>query len=438
MRLRCSSQPLCLRDVRNNALKMLERRGEEYKAEILEKTEGRDALDLRITSLLENSVRSSLNAGMLIALGYALILPLFFHYNMRITVHRAITMLLVCTPYTLVCAVPSIARVSMIFAASKGTVFERAADIELLAGTKTVLMEKSCFSEREEQHILDYMSPGLDDNTFFMLISHLAALSEQRFAQDILEENDCDIRDDLISGFQEAPGGMEGSIAGTAVIFGTRSYLAGRKISAPEDPDDKGVCYHLYAGGRYGGYLVLSENTQDDIADILHDLRFNGVNRCVLICEESQEEIAKYSIKSEFDDVFAGISSENRLNTVNEVYRADTKKKIYFAPDEEPARSEADIEIRIGKALGDADALTQREEYSNVPLLLALSRRMREIAVENAVIAFGIKAVIIFFSLIGYCNLWMAIIADTAAAILTILNANRVTSKSLVRSFLDK
>ena len=425
-------------NVLNQALKLLDRREEDYIAAVTDKIRTQDAADLRIAAVIEDSVSMALHAGLLIALVYALILPLFFHYNIRISVHRAITVMLVCTPFTLLAAMPSLARVSMIYAASKGTVFERAADLELMDGTKTVIMEKSCFAKDEEQRILDYQSTSLDDNTFFMLISHLAALSNQSFSQAILRESESEIREGLISDFEEAPGGIEGNVMGSRVILGTASYLSNKNITAPEEPQEKGICFHLYAAGRYGGYLVLSESIQTDIGDIIHELRVNGVNRCVLICEESEEEISKYSINSKFDDVLTGISAENRLNAVNEICSSDNKKKIYFARDDEEQRSDAELEIRIGKNLGDADALTCEEDYASIPSLFSLSHRIKEIAAENAIIAFGMKALIIFFSLIGYCNLWMAVLADTAAAVITILNTNRVTFKSLIRTFIDK
>ena len=425
-------------NVLNQALKLLDRRGEDYTAAVTDKIRRQGAADLRIAAVIEDSVSMALHAGLLIALVYALILPLFFHYNIRISVHRAITVMLVCTPFTLLAAMPSLARVSMIYAASKGTVFERAADLELMDGTKTVIMEKSCFAKDEEQRILDYQSTSLDDNTFFMLISHLAALSDQSFSQAILRESESEIREGLISDFEEAPGGIEGNVMGSRVILGTASYLSNKNITAPEEPQEKGICFHLYAAGRYGGYLILSESIQTDIGDIIHELRVNGVNRCVLICEESEEEISKYSINSKFDDVLTGISAENRLNAVNEICSSDNKKKIYFTRDDEEQRSDAELEIRIGKNLGDADALTCEEDYASIPSLFSLSHRIKEIAAENAIIAFGMKALIIFFSLIGYCNLWMAVLADTAAAVITILNTNRVTFKSLIRTFIDK
>ncbi len=53
-------------------------------------------------------------------------------------------------------------------------------------------------------------------------------------------------------------------------------------------------------------------------------------------------------------------------------------------------------------------------------------------AAENAIFAFVVKAILIFLSLTGYCNIWFAIFIDMVAALATILNSIRVTSPSLI------
>ena len=70
--------------------------------------------------------------------------------------------------------------------------------------------------------------------------------------------------------------------------------------------------------------------------------------------------------------------------------------------------------------------------------MISLSRRIREIAMENTILAFGIKALLVFLSLIGYSNLWISISVDMAAAFATVMNANRVTTKSLFKIFFNK
>ena len=69
---------------------------------------------------------------------------------------------------------------------------------------------------------------------------------------------------------------------------------------------------------------------------------------------------------------------------------------------------------------------------ANLPMALRLCTRVREVAAENAIFAFVIKAILIFLSLTGYCNIWFAIFIDMVAALATILNSIRVTSPSLI------
>ena len=42
-----------------------------------------------------------------------------------------------------------------------------------------------------------------------------------------------------------------------------------------------------------------------------------------------------------------------------------------------------------------------------------------------------VKSVLIFLSIIGYCNLWLAVVLDFATAIATVLNTIRITGPSL-------
>jgi len=72
------------------------------------------------------------------------------------------------------------------------------------------------------------------------------------------------------------------------------------------------------------------------------------------------------------------------------------------------------------------------ECINNISFAKQVALRVREISIENALFAFIVKALLIFLSIIGYCNLWFAIFIDFVAAIATILNTIRVTSESLI------
>ena len=396
------------------------------------------AEDLRIASVIEGSVRPILFNAMILAAILAAVMALFMHYNIRVAIHRALSMIVVATPFSILAGMPVIGKVSLGFAAQNGTVFRKAADLEQLDGTKNVLIEKSCFPEPEKSRILSYSSDNLDDNTFFMLIRHLLASSEQAFARVIMENTDSRMIPDLVSDFAETPGGAEAVINGSQAYFGTRSYLNGKGINPPETGEEKGIVYYLYLEGRYGGKIILSEAREEDVSDILHEMRYSGVNHCVLLSTESIEEVTEFSSKSDFDEVFAGINTENRLDLINELVHATNTKTLCIRPVTFDRRCDADVEIRVGENIDEADAATLPQFFMSIPMLIPLSRRIREIAAENAILSFGGKAVLIFLSLIGYTNLWISVTADMALAFITVMNANRVTTKSLLKTFLNK
>ena len=423
-----------------NSLGLIKGKEEELRTLAEEQLKDEDSSVLKIAAVLDRTITPVLLAAAGIAILYALLLSLAFHYNIRVSIHRAITILLICTPYSVLVSMPLIGKVSLCFSASNGTVFKRASDLEAIDGTSTVIIDKKCFpdAETEDTAIVSYTSTNLDDSTFFTLIRHLLNDSNQDFAKRILQKTSSQYIPGLVSDFSEAPGGVKALINGTQGVFGTRSYLTEAGLAVPEISEDQGIYYYLFLGGRYGGYVVLSENSQNDVSDIVHYLRVVGIHKCILICSEIAEEVSEFSRNSDFDEVYAGIDTLVKADVVDELCSSDNQKKVYVRVDDALRRSMASVEIRTGKELSDSDALNFPDYYTSIPFLFSLSRRIDEIAIENAVLAFAVKIILIFFGLIGFCNLWVAVTADMAAAVLTILNANRVTVKSLRRTFLNK
>ena len=79
-----------------------------------------------------------------------------------------------------------------------------------------------------------------------------------------------------------------------------------------------------------------------------------------------------------------------------------------------------------------ADVIVAPAYINNLPFAKQVAVRVKEVAIENALFAFIIKALLVFLSIVGYCNLWFAIFIDMVAAVFTILNTIRVTNESLL------
>ena len=96
-----------------------------------------------------------------------------------------------------------------------------------------------------------------------------------------------------------------------------------------------------------------------------------------------------------------------------------------------PAMAVATIGIAMGAAGTDtaietADIALMKDDLNKVAEAVHLGRQTLRIIRTNIIFARSIKALFLVLALLGYTSLWLAILADTGATLLVILNALRL------------
>jgi len=394
---------------------------------------------LSVEGIMHHTANSVLVPVIFLAVLYAVLLPVFTYYRVPVAIHRAVILIFLATPVSLITAMQVIGRNGLCAAASLGLVFRNAKTIEALENTRMVVFDKSGIFDPPPAEVRSAISPRFDYDTLMNLVFHLVYESEQRFAETIRNSVTFSYDPDLITGIEETAGGVRGEINGTEVLFGTRSYLSAHELIPPEsehEPDT--VSYFLFLAGQYAGEVCVTSDLYGDISDIIHELRIDGVNKCILITQESAEEIARFAEVNGFDEVYAGIAPEDKDSLLRELFTGTRDYSILLTSDPSLYGYYGSTVILAGEKLGQADAVIQPHLFAGLAGILMVSKRIRQLATENAMTAFAVKGFLIFLSLIGYCNLWMAVIGETAAVVFTIFNAKRVASKSLLQTFIDK
>jgi Cd2+/Zn2+-exporting ATPase len=96
-----------------------------------------------------------------------------------------------------------------------------------------------------------------------------------------------------------------------------------------------------------------------------------------------------------------------------------------------PAMAAATVGIAMGAAGTDAaietaDVALMQDDLSKVAEAIRLGRRALRVIQANIIFALAVKAVFLALAFTGHTSLWLAILADTGATLVVIVNALRL------------
>lgn len=371
---------------------------------------------------------------------FAILAPLLTHLTVRESIHRALSIILIATPASVMLSIPLIGIVGIFSAARFGVLFNKASSIEKLSDIKTLIVDKAGVLAEECPKLLSVQSDVLDTNTFLTFAAHAVYYSEQPIAKVLSNATDGEYKLEVVSNFSEIPGwGVEVDIGGAHVILATKELYVSRGEAIPfeSEPSDCQIFYMMIAN-RYIGKITISNSTLDSAENLVADFKNNGIAKCILISEDGREDTAAFASKFGFDDAYGELDTEKKLALIDSICSKTAEGDMYLYSSGIESHSKAEIDVRVSKAGKYADALVNPNSISTMPAVFSVADRIRAVATENAIFAIAVKAILVFLSINGWCNLWFAMFIDSAAAIFTLLNSIRVSSESLLKGMINR
>ena len=420
---------------RKVALELLQDQDDSVVEHVRSLVEDESNVEMSIQRVMEGSAGSILKLAMVFALVYAIALPLVTSLGFSISIHRALIILLVATPLSVVVSIPVAAIFGICDSARNGIVFGNAYSMEAMADASVAVFDKNGVFTDECPRILAMRSDVLDQDTFLNFVAHAVYYSEQPIANAVSAVYDQEYKLDVIKDFRDIPGyGVELSINGIPVLFATRELLINRGVEVPEQENASGQTYFMSVAGRVMGRVVISSDVNQDLDDLVPELKAAGFSRCVLLSEDSKEAGQQFAEVLNFSEMVPQCDTGRKLRVISDIVKKTKGAVLFIYANSIEAHSDAAVDLRVSSRAKYADAIIQPNTLRSLPKVKQISKRVREIVVENALFAFIIKAILIFLSMIGYCNLWFAIFLDFATAVATVLNCIRVTSESFRRN----
>ena len=423
---------------RKSAMELLRYQDEETVSKVSELLKDKNVGSMEIASTMKDSSASILRLAMIFAVVYAIVLPISTDFSFIVSIHRAITIILIATPMSVVAAMPLTGIVGLCYSAQQGVIYNNAAALEEAGKTNAAVFDKAGIFSSADPKLLSVESDIVDEKTVLDFAAHALYYSEQPVAKAVGAAYDQDYKLSVISDFTEIPGGVELKIGDAETVLATADVFAERGVQIPRSYDETGLTYYMTLSGRYIGKIVISADINNELTELAPAMKEVGIRRCILLTEDGKGESQRIAEELGFDEVYGDYTASKKLEFVTDLAEGSQNRVMYVYSNGIEGHSSANVDIRVSRRTKFADATALPQFVMNVPFSLQVSHRMREIATENAVFAFVVKAILIFLSIIGYCNVWFAIFIDMVAAVATILNSIRVTNESLAKTLMYK
>jgi len=231
---------------------------------------------------------------------------------------------------------------------------------------------------------------------------------------------------------------VRGDIAGTVYYAGNVKLFDELHIPIPERE-------RIEALGREGNSLVIV-GAQDEIVGViavsdglrastvhaLQELQYVGLEEVVMLTGDNEGTAKKIASQTAITRYIAELMPEDKATCIKQLQaEGHNVAMVGDGINDAPALATANIGIAMGGAGTDtametADIVLMADNLDKLPHTVKLSRKALRIIKQNIWFSLAVKLVALVLIFPGWLTLWIAVVSDTGAALLVILNSMRL------------
>lgn len=375
-----------------------------------------------------------LKAALLVALIYAVLMPLITEMTYVMSIRRGLMLILAAAPASALISFPLSAETGLALAASHGVLVKNSEVLENLSHVTAAAFDKDEVFADACPKLASISSPILDNGTFKALAAYVAYNSQLRIAVPILAAYKGTVMPQYIEKSNDIPGcGMEVTIHGVPLCIMTKDVFDARNIAIPEKDVRGGFTFYMAVANKYAGRICFKENVNPYAQAVVSDLKEFGGIRTVLLSDDSEGATADFAETVGADEFHYGCTSEKKAEILEEIKTSldDGEKLMYVSAENGEFHSSADIDARVGDDDG-ADMRMSSVGVFGLPVAYTASKRVCEIQKANLIAIVLLKLVLVILALLGYATLWFIAFIDMVLACAAVLNSIQVTNDSLI------
>ena len=351
--------------------------------------------------------------------------------------YRALALLIVACPCSLVISIP-VAVVSAVGgAARRGILIKGGQALEDLGRVETIAVDKTGTLTLGLPQLASVTVLEGDEREALERMASIEAPSEHPLAAALVRAaRERGVVPRPVEEFHALPGlGAVARLAGRPLWAGGPRLAAERTGAVPALFDElhrRGeTAVALGEEDRVLAVFGFADRLRPETPEISRQLRRAGARRVVMLTGDAEPVARAVAAKAGIAEVRAGLLPEDKLDAVRSLETGGPVAMVGDGVNDAPALAAARIGVAMGAAGSDvalqsADVALMGDRLDRLPEALMLSRRALSVMRVNVIASLVVKGLFVLLTPFGLVTLVVAIAADMGMSLLVTLNGLRL------------
>ncbi len=380
-----------------------------------------------------------LGLSLVVAIG----VPVIFKQGFRPWIYRGLTVLIVSCPCSLVISTPVTVVASIARAAKNGVLIKGGVHLEQLGHIKALGFDKTgtiTESKVVVNQVLSLVDSEATTDDILAMAAAVESRSDHPLAKAIVEEvNSRGI--DFISGkdFTSVRGkGTYATLNNQKIYVGSPDLFRDNNIEFSDDLSAKADGFReqgktvVFVGNsrKILGMIALSDAIRSEAKEAISQLRAKDTE-VVMLTGDDIKTARVVAQQVGIGNVKANLMPQEKLAVIDKlVSEYGSVAMVGDGVNDAPSLAAATVGIAMGKgadvALETADVALMTSDLRSIPWTLDLAKKTRNLIVQNVSFSVAIKLLALVMVFGGVLPLWLAVLADSGAAVIVTFNGLRI------------
>ena len=355
--------------------------------------------------------------------------------------YKGLELLVIACPCALVISTPVAIVTAIGNAAKNGVLIKGGNYLEALGSLNAIAFDKTGTLTEGKPKVTAVKHMESDVQTLLQLALSLEAYSTHPISKAIVDyTSKLNISPKHVSDFENITGkGIKGKIDNQIVYAGNQSLIASinpkikTHASMFSDYEKQGYTIIIISSTTtFYGLITIEDPLRENIKATIHQLEKYNIKNTVMLTGDNQETANKIAALAGIRETYAKLMPKDKLSAIEDLQKRGYRVgMIGDGINDAPALAQSDVGIAMGgvgsdTAMQTANIVLMSDNLQQLPKSISISKKAKTIIKQNIYFSVIIKLIAFILVFPGLLTLWLAVLSDTGAAILVILNSLRL------------